>query len=163
MPKMAKHAPGEARKKLKYCPGGLKMRPRGAKTGPTAARKHQKGNKNVFFAFFLASSAPQERPRAPQEGPKSAQERPREPQEGPKSVPRGSQEGPKSVPSGMSKKPLFLHANPLARRLQRDCQNPRKIDENRPREVRKSIEIAKSRARGPRRGPRRPRKSPREA
>ena len=74
------------------------MRPRVAKTGPTAARKHQKGNKTVFFAFFLASSAPQERPRAPQESPKSAQERPREPPEGPKRVPRASQEAPKRVP-----------------------------------------------------------------
>ena len=49
MPKIAKHASGEARKRLKYRPGGLKMRPRVAKTGPTAARKHQKGNKNIFF------------------------------------------------------------------------------------------------------------------
>ena len=126
MPKMAKHAPGEARKRLRYCPGGLKMKPRGAKTGPTEARKHQKGNRSVFVAFFRASSAPQGRPRAPQEGPKSTQERPRAPkraprgsQEGPKSVPRGSQEGPKSSPRG---KPRFYEKPTFSYRKAYDFQ-----------------------------------------
>ena len=107
MHKIAKLAPGETRNRPKYCPGGEKMRPRGAKTGPRQGqerpRSTRKARKNIFlyfFRFFLSSCAPEERPRAPQEGPKSAQERPREPQEGPKSVPRGPQERPKRLPRG---------------------------------------------------------------
>jgi hypothetical protein len=74
------------------------MRPRGAKTGPKAAKKQQGRQESVFFSFFVAFRAPQERPRVPQERPKSAQEPAREPQERPKRVRMGSQEGLKRVP-----------------------------------------------------------------
>ena len=57
---------------LKMSPGGPKMRPRGAKKEPRAAKKQQEREKCVFFPFFVASRTAQERPRAPQERPKSA-------------------------------------------------------------------------------------------
>ena len=90
------HAPGEARKRPKCCPGGTKMRPRGAKTGSRAAQKHQDEKKKRFLSVFGGvpdgQESPQEPPRAPKRG-----------QEAPKRGPRGSQEGPQRSPRGSKK------------------------------------------------------------
>ena len=164
------HAPGEARKRPKCCPGGTKMRPRGAKTGSRAAQKHQDEKKTFFVGFWRRPRRPRVAPRAP----KSAQERPRGAQERPKRVPRGSPEEPERVQEGSevrrkrhssetSKKPTFFQLSPLAGRLQQGHEKSRKIVENRARGVQKSIKVDKLRARRARRAPRGPKKLPRQA
>ena len=64
------------------------MRPRGAKTGPRAPKKHQGRQKSVFFRFLS-------RPVSLRGCPEAAQRCPGEAQEGPKTLPRPSQGGPR--------------------------------------------------------------------
>ena len=84
--------PGEARKTPKHCPGGVKMRPRGAKTGTRAGKKQQEKEKSAFLFFFRVQHAP----RAPKSVPKGSPQCPRVP----KRVPRGSEEGLQTAQKG---------------------------------------------------------------
>ena len=108
-----------------------------------------------------APRAPQERIRGPQERPKRAQESPKSAQEAPKRGPRpskrearrlqeGSEVRPKRHSGEILKKPQFLQLDPMALRYTGGPRKLQKIDKNRPRKAKKSIKIAKLRARGPR-------------
>ena len=108
-----------------------------------------------------APRAPQERIRGPQERPKRAQESPKSAQEAPKRSPRPSKRDPRRLQEGSEvrpkrhsgeilKKPQFFQLDPMALRYTGGPRKQQKIEKNRPRKAKKSIKIAKLRARGPR-------------
>ena len=105
--------------------------------------------------------APKSGPRGAQERPKSAQESPKSAQEAPKRGPRpskrearsfqeGSEVRPKRHSGEILKKPQFFQLDPMALRYTGGPRKQQKIDKTRPRRAKKSIKIAKLRARGPR-------------
>ena len=112
------HAPREARKRQKYCPGGPKMSPRalkmspgGPKMRPRGAKSGQSASKVDFFPIFFHSGGfwnrfwPQlGRLETAKRRPKRPQRRPREGQGLPKRGPRGSKKGPKCGPRGIQAK-----------------------------------------------------------
>ena len=108
-----------------------------------------------------APRAPQERIREPQERPNRAQESPKSAQEAPMRGPRPSKREPRRLQEGSEvrpkrhsgeilKKPQFFQLDPIALRDTGGPRKSQKIDKNRPRKAKKSIKIAKLRARGPR-------------
>ena len=110
------------------------------KSGPGPAQERPKS----------AQERPKSAPRAPQERPRAAKSVPRPPQERPKRVPEGSEVRPKRHSGEILKKPQFLQLDPMALRYTGGPRKSQKIDKNRPRKAKKSIQIAKLRARGPR-------------
>ena len=108
-----------------------------------------------------APRAPQERIREPQERPNRAQESPKSAQEAPMRGPRPSKREPRRLQEGSEvrpkrhsgeilKKPQFFQLDPMALRYTGGPRKQQKIDKNRSRKAKKSIKIAKLRARGPR-------------
>ena len=108
-----------------------------------------------------APRAPQERIREPQERPNRAQESPKSAQEAPMRGPRPSKREPRRLQEGSEvrpkrdsgeilKKPQFLQLDPMALRYTGGPRKQQKIEKNRPRKAKKSIKIAKLRAREPR-------------
>ena len=131
-----------------------KISPRGSKLNPRDSQDSQVEPKTLPRGVQEPPTAPQERARArkerPKRAPRASKKRPREPQERPKRLQEGFQVRPKRHPSETSKKPKFLQLDSMGLTDTGGALKCRKIMKNRPPEAKKSIKIAKLRARKPR-------------